>query len=239
MTVSPGTIFVFEGSISAGKSSLCASLKHHAKDIWDKPCTLMIETIEQKTLSLYLSNISRYACMFQVIQANKRIQLMNEAVQRAKQGEIVLIDRGLPGDYAFAEMQRESGLMSIDEFEVYETEIRAAFPHFLPDALCTRSEKLPNRPTGPLAVPVRVIYLKCAPDIAFRRLHTRNNIEEVNSYTLSYFKKLNKAYDAVVETLAAATQPNLTVETVDWCEDKQLDSNGLLSLSACKEVVKK
>ena len=165
-----GRILVLEGLIGVGKSTLGRSLFRYFKkkgiDVHWMP-----EPINEKLLKLYLSNMQKYAFPFQVIVARERIQIYREAARLAEQGKFVIIDRGLPGDLAFAYMQKTKGFFTEEEFGVYLGLIDEEYP-----------------------VPNTIIYLDCTVETAWKRILVRGIEPEKSSYNLTYLKDLQNSY---------------------------------------------
>lgn len=199
----PGLVIVLEGLIGVGKSTLGRSLEKHLSNIaW------MPEPINEELLKLYISNMARYAFPFQTIVARERIQSYKEARRLASQGKTVIIDRGLPGDLAFAQMQKDKGFFTEEEFRVYLN-------------LTSESSDVPK--------PDIIVYLDCTPETAWKRILARSNPAEKKGYNLQYLKDLSKAYE---KSLAKSK-----VLRINWNKEHSIKSN-LLSKEICLDFLK-
>lgn len=169
-----GSIVVLEGLISAGKTTLCSSLHEYLSSI-GLEVVWFPEEIPKSLLPLYTRDMSRYAFPFQVIVAQNRKSILARAHQLANQGKIVLVDRCLLGDYTFGLMQKEKGFFTDQEFDSYLEMI-----------------------SGRLPAPSFTVFLDCPPEVAFERMKQRGHQEEIEGYTLDYFRDLDRVYRRVV-----------------------------------------
>lgn len=189
-----GKVLVVEGLIGVGKSTLGRSLKDFLSKrgidvVW------MPEPINYKLLDLYISDKERYAFPFQVIVARERIQMYREASRLIEEGKIVIIDRGLPGDLAFAYMQKDKNFFTEKEFEVYQSLVSET-----------------NIPE-----PDVMIYLDCTPETAWKRILQRGLSSEKTGYDLPYLKDLSESYEK-----SLASHKCLRI---DWNESQLVQSN--------------
>jgi len=189
-----GKVIVLEGLIGVGKSTLGRSLesylsKNGVEVIW------MPEPVNSKLLDLYISDMTKYAFPFQVIIARERIQMYKEAKRYAEEGKVVIIDRGLPGDLAFAYMQKDKGFFTEKEWEVYRDLIS--------------NDKI-ERPDA-------IIYLDCTSETAWRRIQQRGIFSEKNGYNRRYLKDLSDSYEKSLV--------NHKCFRIDWNEDQLVQNN--------------
>ena len=201
------SIIVLEGLIAVGKSTLGLSLFRYLNRIGIK-AKWFSEDIPKSLLDLYLSDQKKYAFAFQTIIAKQRIQIYKDALKLAKKGVVVIIDRGLSGDFAFATMQKDKGFFTKQEFYVYLNLI---------------SEKYPE--------PNYTIYLNCSPQVCFERLKFRGNQAEINGYTLKYFQDLKTSYEKIID------QQKNGLILLDW-ESHTTIKHGMIGDELCKEVLK-
>lgn len=128
-----GAVFVVEGCIGSGKTTLLRSLLHHADALFKgRRVTIVTERINDKLLRHFIAHPKQMAFPFQLIVASGRIVALQKAIELARKGDLVFLDRGLPGDMAFAEMHRAHGNISEDEMVVYRDMIYEPLQHFVP-----------------------------------------------------------------------------------------------------------
>lgn len=133
-----GRIFIVEGQIGAGKSTFVRSTLKHAATIFG-PATQVVVIREQVFMPMLeecLANPKNFALSFQVVMARDRLEVMREAVRRYRKGAVVLIDRGLPGDYVFAKHHHMEQNITDKQMDIYKGYLESAAPDFLPRALC-------------------------------------------------------------------------------------------------------
>jgi deoxyadenosine/deoxycytidine kinase len=199
-----GSILIFEGNIAVGKSTLVKSICRFLS-LEGYPPIFFAENISKPLLDLYLSDKRKYAFPFQVIVARDRKNILSKAARLASNGRIVIIDRGLLGDKAFATMQKDEGFFTSAEFKVYLDLVEAE----------------------PIHVPIHHVFLDCTPEVAFSRMLERNIPEEVESYNLDYFVKVDKAHRNLLDGW---------VKKIDWNPPVQRDG-GMLSDEICQNVL--
>jgi deoxyadenosine/deoxycytidine kinase len=181
-----GCIFVLEGLIGVGKSTLGKSLETTLNDV-GVSATFLAEFVSSDLLEQYISDMGKYAYTFQMIMLCKRLEIYREAQRRAKQGEVVFVDRSLVGDYVFALLHSRCGNLSEEEFQIYQAMLH--------------SEK-PIEPTTTL-------FLQADVPTCISRAAKRGRKSE-DAYDTKYFEALSSTYDEVF----AQMSPPCT--TVDW-----------------------
>lgn len=195
-----GFILNLEGVISVGKSTLGNSLKKRGHFL-GRP-VVFIKEYDNPMLPLYLNNREKYAFPFQVVALRERFNTHREAERLAAEGNCVVIDRGLPGDLAFALMQRD-GFFSEDEWAVYWKTI------------------LEHRDTK--WKPDMVVFLECSPEQAFDRLRKRGNQDEINNYTLEYFQQLRDSHEKAFNLYDEVTGDPAPMLRIDWSKDESIN----------------
>jgi deoxyadenosine/deoxycytidine kinase len=217
-----GAIIVLEGGIAVGKSTLAAALGPYLENLGYCVVTL-VEPLDAQFLALYQKNIAKYAFPFQSVVARERMQLYKEAQRLASLGNIVIMDRSLPGDFAFATMQRQSGYFTDEEWAVYHSLLglqgvdKGIDPDFMKEAT--------------------ILYFDAEPATMYRRMLKRGNANEIDAYDLDYFCRLRMAYEKAMDLCAA-------YHRIDWDEDMQagdfVDFTELLeSIPALRHLVYK
>ena len=103
-----GHIVVIEGPIGAGKTTLGRSIEAllHKYNI---KCKFFKEYKHDVLLQHYIKNMSTEAYSFQIIMLRERFTIYMKAIELARQGYAVFMDRSLVGDLAFALMQIKKG----------------------------------------------------------------------------------------------------------------------------------
>lgn len=197
-----------EGLIGAGKSTAGKSLEIYLNDL-DLRTKYFPEYMNTELLNQYLSNMNKYAYMFQMFMLLKRIDIYKEAILYANNGGISIVDRCLVGDYAFALMQYKKRLINDDDWNVYISIINQ---HQTPS-------------------PDIILYLLCDPKIAFERMINRAISSEVGGYTLKYFEDLELSYKETIELLECGLCHNC-----DWGL-KRNTKDGKLDDASCMELL--
>lgn len=166
-------IIVFEGPIAVGKSTLCKKIQERGIFL-GKPVVVFFERIRPKMLSLYIKNREKYAYSFQMNALTERFIIHKEAEILSEAGYCVIIDRGIAGDMGFALTQRKDNFINDEEWETYLERVEEhKETKWKPDL---------------------IVHLTCSPQLALQRLKTRGNQDEISSYDLNYFEKLEKSH---------------------------------------------
>ena len=192
-----GGIFIIEGIIGAGKTTLGNSLEHYINSVGLK-CKFYKEYYNEELLNQFIGNMKHYAYFFQMMMAIKRIEIYKEAELFSQLGGIAFIDRGLIGDMTFATIHHKNGNISDDEWKMYN--------NFL------KSEKL--------FTPSACIYLKCNTETSMDRVKSRGITSEINGYNSNYINDLKNTYDAVISNIT-----NVKIICLDWNKSIGLVSN--------------
>ncbi len=187
-----GHMIVIEGIIGVGKSTLGQSLERFLQSIGIK-AKFFPEFMSKPLLDQYIEKMEKYAYPFQIIMLRERIHIYHQAHQFSLSGGISIIDRSVFGDYTFAKMQYQNGLISDDEFKIYSQILR--------------DEKLIE--------PNIIVYLDVSPAVAFKRMLNRGIKSEKEGYTIDYFTKLHQCYYSTIE------QVKCPIIKVDWSKDIQ------------------
>jgi deoxyadenosine/deoxycytidine kinase len=221
---SKSVVVVLEGLIGAGKTTAVESLISLAKESGQFDEVIKIpEPIKKKVLDDYIKDMKTgnkklRAWSFQMNTAVKRLHDYERAKSLAleKPRRLVIIDRGLYGNEAFARMQCKRGAFDGQDLLLYNEEIGVS-----DGSLAT----LQNDPI------YKVLYLRCTPETAWRRTLARGDKEEVGGYDLQYMRDL---YNAHEEVLA-----NRKVTIIDWENDQVVNDgkiNAKLLLDKIKEM---
>jgi deoxyadenosine/deoxycytidine kinase len=188
-----GRIIILEGLPGVGKSLLCESVVKHNENV-----KILKEWVNEDVLQKYIENMKKYASRFQFHIQNETMSRMQKAVELAKAGFTVFVDRGIEGNRCFAEMQHRSGLISQSDIEIY----RRAYSYDLVPGL--------------LDVGFSVIYMKTEVETCLAHIRKRNRKGE-SAYDYAYLKALKTMH----ETL-------LTNVKVMKCDEEYNLENGLI-----------
>jgi deoxyadenosine/deoxycytidine kinase len=193
-SISP-RIYVVEGNIAAGKSTLCKNLeeKMNAKAFF--------EPVEENPfLTCFYENPREWAFQLQVWFLNKRMQLYVEALRYSmRNNTTVIIDRSILGDYAFGLANYDSGNMDNADFYAYQ-------------ALWESGLALMRR-----FPPTCIIYLQVAPLECQRRITDLRKRSCEMGIPLSYLQKLDSTYKRVLHwALSDSSNLAKSIHFVDW-----------------------
>jgi deoxyadenosine/deoxycytidine kinase len=183
----PGKIIELEGGISAGKTTIGKIL---AEYLGERSIFFPEPRNEAKLLE-YISDMKTFGFSFQMLMLRERIKLYQQALEKVKEGFVVIIDRGLMGDLVFAKLQVEKGNMTEDQLQQYFSVLE--------------KEKLP--------APDLVVYLRSDPSKSYQRMLSRGT--DGSGYTVEYFQDLHRIYEKVVEEQSS----KLKILTTSFMED--------------------
>lgn len=205
-----GRIVVLEGLISSGKTTWGESLavylnKHQINTIF------LREPVDTEFLDMYLRDMPKYSFAFQMHMKALRREIYSQARKFALSGSFVIIDRSMHGDMAFALMQKQSGMITEEEWNLYRRSYN-----------CEDMEE-----------PNDIIMLSCQPSTAFERVKKRGNKSEITGYTLDYFERLHNAYQEVFTAFGTTlvtlnVDGNITFDTMGNIPRERLE--GLLNI---------
>jgi len=192
-----GGIYVIEGIIGVGKTTLGKSLEKYLNDVGIK-CKFYKEYFNKDLLDQFITDMKKYAYFFQMMMLVKRIEIYKEAEEFSKLGGVSFIDRSLVGDMTFAKMHYKSGNISDDEWQIYNNFIKR--------------EKL--------LTPTACIYLRCNMKTTLFRIQNRGITSEINGYTTKYLIELNDMYNDVIKDTT-----NIKTICLDWDKSVKLVDN--------------
>jgi deoxyadenosine/deoxycytidine kinase len=181
-------IYVFDGNIAAGKTTLALLVSEHLGG------TVYLEpTTENPYLSLFYADPKRYGFKMQMWMLLKRFKTYLDALAiSADQTKCpVLLDRSIFSDCVFAENSYNDGLMTEKEYDIY---VRVS----------QQMIKLLPRPR-------LWVYLDVEPSECLRRIRDVRQRECEKDIPLEYLEKLRNCYDRFV-----ATSTDGRHLTLDW-----------------------
>lgn len=205
-----GRIFVIEGLIGVGKTTLGKSLEKYLTQIGIE-CKFFPEYVNNDLLDLYIKNMNREAFAFQLFMLSKRIDIYREATAFTKTGGIAIIDRSIHGDMAFAYMQKEKGFISEEEWSIYLKIVKSEIQ----------------------LEPSATVFLNCDIDKCFTRLKIRGNKSEATGYTQEYFQDLSKAYSYIINEYSTTR-----LVRIDWNSHLEFDGN-FLKNDVCEHFLRR
>lgn len=196
-----GKLLILEGNIGAGKTSLGRSLEQYLRGRGLK-VKFFTEYRNNVLLSAYIDNMAKYAFAFQLFMLSKRVEIYRMAQEFAVSGGLAIIDRSIIGDRTFARMQYNNGLISEEDWQIYNAVLDAEI-NLIPD-VC--------------------LYLNLAVNQLMLHIERRGIAEEVNGYTVNYIQDVTNNY-----FLEMAARPDYKVKIVDWDNyESSIDNKGLL-----------
>jgi deoxyadenosine/deoxycytidine kinase len=170
-----GRVIVIEGCPGAGKTLLSESLFNSSPNV-----KVLTEWVNEDMLAKYLRDMKKYASRFQFMIQSETVKRIKKAIQLAKQGYTVVVDRGIDGNRCFAEIQYEKGVISAADIAVY----RRAYSYDL----------IP----GIQDVQLDVIYLKAEVSTCMARIKRRNRDGE-DTYDSTYITNLKSKHDDLLK----------------------------------------
>ena len=202
-----GPILWIEGIIGAGKTELTKKI---AEALGLRP---IFEPVDSNPyLESFYEDPKRWAFPMQIELLHRRYAMQKLAAYEATMNggyKGAVLDRGLPGDRAFARLHRLSGNMSELNWQTYE---RAY------DAM-----------TCSLTPPSLLLFLDVEPETAHERVRNRARSAE-RSIPIKYLQDLRKGYmDLLVEIKSGqhAWSRGMEVMTIPWNSDNQ-PTDGLI-----------
>lgn len=195
-----GGIYVIEGIVGVGKTTLGKSIEHYLNNIGLK-CKFYREYVNDDLLNQFIGNMKTYAYCFQMIMLLKRIEIYKEAEMFSNLGGVALIDRSIMGDMTFAKMHYENGNISEEEWIIYNNYIK--------------SKMLPT--------PTACIHLICDVQTSIDRLKIRGVQSEINGYSSNYIIDLKTMYDTVIKSCN-----NVKTISLNWDKQLILDNNRMI-----------
>ena len=169
-----GRVIVIEGCPGAGKTLLCESLFNSEEKV-----KVLTEWVNEEVLAKYLGDMKKYATRFQFMIQTETVNRIKKAIELAKQGYTVVVDRGINGNRCFAEIQHEKGVISSADITVY----RRAFSYDLIQGLQD--------------IEFQVIYLKASVSTCMTRIKRRNRKGE-DTYDFTYIEDLKCKHDMLL-----------------------------------------
>lgn len=169
-------IFILEGNIAAGKSTLASKLA----DMYG--LTLFTEPLEENPyLELFYENPKEWGYQMQNWFFNQRLNTYKAALEASKTAKAVLLDRSVFGDLVFAHNSYKDGFISEADFKLYNEQYRLQLKD--------------------LPLPTAILYLDASPETCYYRIHNVRRRPCEASIPLTYLQGLDKCYHAFLDTM--------------------------------------
>ncbi len=182
-----GKIVNFEGLIAVGKTTSLRYLTHYCQGILRLNVTPMYEKMLPETLAYFKQDAKRHAYATQLNMLQKRGRAMARAseIVRHDPNALVLMDRTLAGDMAFAYMHAQCGNIDEQAMAVYEAESKA---------MCAEED---------FRTPLVTVYFKASIATLKNRIILRGDADDIQFYLHimpDYLKQLQAAYDRTMQS---------------------------------------
>lgn len=174
MSTSTGRIFIIEGNIAAGKTTLGPLLESYVRDVLSMHAVFIPEVIHPLALKVFYGDKS-LSPVFQNMVIENTLQRMTEAVEAAREGNVVFIDRGFSALRVFA----------------------LTLQDYIDPELMKKHFQMINELAGLLPAPYAGIYLDVPSDVCLERIKLRGRKCE-NTVTLEYLEQLKRNYEEVI-----------------------------------------
>lgn len=201
MVQNRGVVVGIEGIIGSGKTNFSKALTHHL----GAETMLYLEPDEKEGKNPYLASYyedpGRWSFTMQIHLLTQRYRIHQHAQWFSLQtGNVAVLDRTLPGDTAFARLQKRRLLMSEDEFNSYGGLYHAMVSNSLLPNIC--------------------IHLHVSPHKAKQRIQNRMQIEKgrkcEDSIPIDYLIQLNEEISVMTQVLE---EQGVLVIDIDWNKD--------------------
>ena len=184
-----GKLFVVEGNICSGKTTLVKKLK---ADLGNN-CVVFIEpSLNNPYLDKFYKDPKKYALTMQIYMLNVRFKNYVAALELVKSGKTVILDRSIFSDIVFAEQNFNDGNISKDGYKYY-LNIRSSLMKRLP-------------------IPTLFINLNVCAKVCHDRILRLRCIECEKTIPLTYLNGLDMCYKTLFRYLRGVAN----VVDTDW-----------------------
>lgn len=192
-------IICIDGVVGVGKSSLGKILaEKYGVELFEEP------VVNNPILDKYYYDKERWAFPLQIFFLNKRFEMLKNAMRKGG----CLLDRSIYGDVIFAKMLVEDGIMTKEEFSLYEELLRNMLEH--------------------IQKPKLMIYLKTTVKDAISKIEKRGRDYE-KIVPIEYWEHLNKHYESFFNEYNLSDILIINVDNIDFVNNK-LDRDYILYL---------
>lgn len=193
-------IFI-DGTVGVGKTTLVEILENEGFSVVPEPY------LDNPVLEKYYEDRKRYAFASQIYFLNKKLEL----IEKIKHLESPIIDRSIFGDYIFAKMLYDEGVMSTEEFQIYTD--------------------LFNSVTSLAPIPKLIIFLDVTTENAIERIRMRGRRFEIETNE-EYWYKLNQYYKDYFSSYDKSPVLKIDVNRIDFknnLQDREFIINSIKS----------
>lgn len=192
-------IICIDGVVGVGKSSLARILaKKYDTVLYEEPVS------DNPILDEYYYDKKRWAFPLQIFFLNKRFKIIKNAAKLEK----CIMDRSIYGDVIFSKMLYDDGIMTKQEFELYE------------ELLYNMLENVEK--------PTIMIYLETSVDNAIKNINKRGRDYE-QIVPRDYWESLDKNYRAYFENYNISPILRINVDNLDFVNNDK-DKEYVLNL---------
>ncbi len=175
-SVNMRTMYLLEGNIGAGKTSLGNVLKNSNKfEFLEEPVDTWRKGFAGNLFEMFYSDMPRWSFTFQIMAFTTRAKTWSEILEKV-QGDQVVLERSIYTDRnVFAKNLYAGGHMNDSEWQVYQQ-----LWEFLASNYCEKPQK--------------IIYLRTPAELCLERIKKRGRNEEQHM-PLDYLKNLEDLHD--------------------------------------------
>ncbi len=192
---------IVDGIVGVGKTTLVHILSEVMNLI---PFYEISDEKVEHILRNFYSSGERWSFVLQTYFLNKRFEQM----KRSESDGRYVMDRSIYGDFLFAKVQHEMGMMSDLEWEVYQDMYSNLVEHVVPPRL--------------------MVYLRCSVDTAIRRLRKRGRDYE-QGVDRSYWERIRELYEDMFRRYSESMLLIVDSDKIDFVE-RQEDRKSILSV---------
>ncbi|NQV49853.1 MAG: deoxynucleoside kinase [Candidatus Marinimicrobia bacterium] len=170
------TMYLLEGNIGAGKTSLGNVLKASSHfEFLEEPVDTWREGFAGNLFEMFYTDMPRWSFTFQIMAFTTRAKTWSEILEKVK-GDQVVLERSIYTDRnVFAKNLYAVGAMNDSEWQVYQQ-----LWEFLAQNYCEKPDK--------------ILYLRTPAELCLERIKMRGRDEE-QQMPLDYLKRLENLHD--------------------------------------------
>lgn len=207
-------VVITEGIIGVGKTTFSKILSKHLDALWMKEPD---EENGNPYLKQFYENPKRWAFTMQMHLLNMRYRMHNAAQWTAMTTSNVVIDRSYFGDTAFANLQLETGTMSVDEYNTY----------------CMSYQNM----TSNVLLPQVCVFLDIDPEVSQERIKKRMEAQTgrvcEDCIDLNYLEMLRNHQSRVIDALE---KQGVKIIKLDWNKNRSFIEIEQVCESIAKQI---